>query len=118
MVFKINGIDMLPYIAKKGLVITRKDTDKGITTMNGDIYRGRVTSKKNCKVTCISLTTEQAGIVLGAILPEYVTVEYTDPQEGHVTKEMYSNNAPATVAIVDDDGNELWSGISFTVQER
>lgn len=53
--------------------------------------------------------------MLNAIYPEYVTVEYLDPMGGMTTKEMYSNNNPATYI---DTATDLWEGISFPLIER
>ena len=48
--------------------------------------------------------------VLGAIKPEFVTVRYIDPQDGSVTRTMYSNNIPTICATVNPDGTCIWKG--------
>jgi hypothetical protein len=78
--------------------------------MDGNMHRSRVALKVRLDVTCIPLKTEDAMKVLNAIFPEYFMVTYTDPMFGEVTKEMYSNNIPATyVNTVTDE----WEGITF-----
>lgn len=117
MVLKINGVDVLPYVAQKGIKWQRNDLDGSNAgrTMDGTMHRERITSKDRLDITCTPLTTEQAKIVLNAIFPEYVTVEYVSPREGRIVKEMYSNNTPATYM---DTKNDLWEGISFPLIER
>lgn len=120
-VLEIGGVDITPYIAFKGVKWTRSDIDSPDTgrTMDGTMHRGRVTSKRRLDITCKPLTDSQASIVLNAIYPEYVTVRYTDPQDGVVTKIMYSNNNPASFLLNREGSLEsLWDGISFPLIER
>lgn len=120
MVFKINGTDMTPYIAYRGLKWTRNDIDSSDAgrTMDGVMVRARVATKIRLDVTCRPLTQAEARIVLNAILPQYVTVQYTDPMYGNVSKRMYSNNNPASYLIKKNNGDEYWDGITFPLIER
>lgn len=120
MVLKIDGVDILPFVAKKGIKWQRSDLDgEGAgRTMDGVMHRSRITSKIRLDVTCMPLRSEDAATVLNAIYPEYVSVEYTDPMYGHVTKTMYSNNNPATFMSIHSDGTEYWEGITFPLIER
>lgn len=117
MVFKINGVNMLPYIVQNGIKWQRNDIDgtNAGRTMDGTMHRERVTSKVRLDVTCLPLSSENASIVLNAIYPEYVEVEYTDPMYGPSIKQMYSNNNPATYV---DTVTDLWEGITFPLIER
>lgn len=117
MILKINGIDITPYIEQKGIKWTRNDLDGSNAgrTMDGIMHRERVTSKVRLDITCLPLRSVDAAVVLNAIFPEYVEVEYTDPMYGHVYKTMYSNNTPATYIDTETD---LWEGISFPLIER
>ena len=121
MTLTVNGVDMIPYIAYNGLKWQRSDIDASDSgrTMDGIMHRGRVATKIRLDVTCRPLKATEASIVLQAILPEWVTVTYTDPMEGHdVTKTMYSNNNPATFLIARTNGLHLWSGITFPLIEQ
>ncbi len=82
------------------------------------MHRGRVASKVRLDITCRPLHSAEAMAVLRAILPEYVTVRYIDPQDGAVTKTMYSNNIPTICATVNPDGTALWKGLTFPLIER
>ena len=98
MVLKIDGVDILPYVAHQGIKWQRNDLDSSDAgrTMDGMMHRGRVASKIRLDITCRPLKSEEAKIVLNAIYPQYVTVEYLDPMYGLVSKTMYANNNPAT----------------------
>lgn len=115
-----SAVDMIPYIAFGGIKWQRYDIDSPNTgrTLDGLMHRGRVATKIRLDITCRPLTASELSIVLNAILPEYVTVTYTDPMLGSVTKTMYSNNNPASYLIKHPDGTEFWDGISFPLVER
>lgn len=118
MTFTINGTNMLPYIAHQGLKWQRSDVeapDAG-RTLDGVMHRGRVSTKIRLDVTCRPLTASEASVVLNAILPETVTVSYTDPMSGTVTKTMYSNNNPASFLMIKGSA-EYWGGITFPLIE-
>lgn len=120
MTLQIDGLDITPYVAFGGLQWQREDLegpDAG-RDLTGTLRRNRLTTKVRLDVTCRPLTGSEASTLLTAILPEYVLVTYFDPQEGKtVTKRMYSDNNPATFALRQEDGTELWSGISFPLTE-
>lgn len=121
MVLTVNGVDMVPYIFKKGVKWQRSDIDSSNAgrTMDAVMHRGRVATKIRLDVTCRPLTLAESQIVLNAILPEYVTVTYTDPMAGGtLTKTMYSNNNPATFLVQQRDGTEWWDGIEFPLIEQ
>ena len=119
MVLKVDGIDMLPYVAHQGLKWQRNDLDSADAgrTMDGVMHRGRVATKIRLDVTCRPLKSEEASIVLNTVYPEYVTVEYTDPMYGLVVKQMYSNNTPASHMMIQADGVEWWQDITFPLIE-
>ena len=121
MVLTIDGVNILPYVAyENGIKWQRgdlEDPDAG-RTLDGMMQRGRVATKIRLDITCRPLRSSEAAVVLNAIYPEYVTVHYTDPQFGEVTKQMYSNNNPATHMLLQEDGTEWWKEISFPLVER
>lgn len=122
MLVEINGVDITELIAYQGLKWQRSDldaSDAGRTQNDGLMHRGRVTTKIRLDITCRPMLLEEVSVLLKLIYPEYVTVRYTDPQEGTiVTKTMYSNNNPASFAVKKRDGREYWNGISFPLVER
>lgn len=121
MTLIIDGVDISPYIAYQGYAWQRSDVDgEGAGRMlDGELVRNRVATKRRLDVTCTLLTNAQAATVLTAIMPEWVSVTYYDPQQGsNVTKTMYSNNNPASYCIHGRDGNEYWMGITFPLVEK
>ena len=121
MVFKINNVDFLDYIAFGGLKWTRNDIDSSDTTrmLDGELRRSRVATKIRLDVTCRPLKSTELSTLLSAIMPVFVQVTYTDPQLGTtVTKTMYSNNNPASYCIQHKDGTEWWHEISFPLIEK
>lgn len=121
MTLIVNGVDMLPYVAyEDGIKWQRGDVDSPNSgrTLDGLMHRGRVATKIRLDIKCRPLTAAEISIVLNAILPEYVTVQYTDPMYGLVTKTFYSNNNPATHMLLMEDGTEYWKDITFPLVER
>ena len=118
--FTVNGVSLLNYLAEDGIKWTRFDVEAPDTgrTLDGVMHRGRVATKVRLDVTCRPLTSAEASVVLRAILPEYVTVRYIDPQDGSVTRTMYSNNIPTLCSQVYSDGTCLWTGLTFPLIER
>lgn len=117
----VDGTDLTPYIAFKGVKWTRNDVDSPDTgrTLDALMHRGRVASKIRLDISCKPLTDSEASTVLNAIYPEYVTVQYTDPQAGGlVTRTMYSNNNPASYLLNREGQEDLWDGITFPLVER
>lgn len=120
MILEIDGVNIVPYIAYGGVQWQRSDVDgEGAgRDLNGELRRNRVATKRRLDITCRPLTAEETRTVLTLIMPEWVTVRYTDPQAGVVTKTMYSNNHPASFLMRKRDGKEYWSGITFPLIER
>lgn len=110
---------MLKYVAHQGIKWQHSDLDSPDAgrTMDGEMHRGRVASKVRLDITCRPLKSDEASIVLKAIYPEELQVEYTDPMDGVVTRRMYANNIPATHMLLQDDGVEWWNGITFPLIE-
>lgn len=121
-VFNINGTSVLPYVEQGGFKVTRNDIDSSNAgrTLDGTMHRGRVTIKKKIEVKCMPLKQEDSEILLSLIKPEYVTVDYTDPETGQRTGvQFYSNNVPASLYFIDPDtGEGRWKDISFPLVER
>lgn len=121
MVCKIDGVDITPYIAYGGFKWQRSDVDGpgAGRDLTGDLRRNRVATKRRLDITCRPLKSEEASLVLSLIMPEWVSVDYFDPQQGSViTKRMYSNNNPASFLFRKPNGTEWWNGITFPLIEK
>ena len=117
MIMKIDGVDIMPYIARKGIKWQRRDINgqNASQTMDGTDHRGRITTKYDVYITCLPLPTESSSVVLNAIAPEYVEVETIDPMLGHVFKSMFVESVPA---VYMDTETDLWEGIAFLLKQR
>lgn len=112
--------DLLPYLAEGGLKWSRNDIDASDAgrDQSGALHRARVGLKVRLDGTCKPLTAAEANIVLQAIKPEWLQVQYFDVQEGtNLTKKMYSNNIPATF-LVQKGATQYWDGIAFPLIEE
>lgn len=112
--------DLLPYLAEGGLKWSRNDIDASDAgrDQSGKLHRARVGLKVRLDGTCKPLTAAEASVVLQAIKPEWLQVQYFDVQEGStLTKKMYSNNIPATF-LVQKGATQYWDGIAFPLIEE
>ena len=120
MVFKINGVDITPYIKFQGLKWSRNDVEAASAgrTQSGRMERDRVAIKYRFDISCRPLTASEQATLLSLIEPVYITVTYTDPTTNTTkTGEFYSNNIPSTFCITDSNGDEWWMGLTFPVIE-
>ena len=118
MVFEIDGVNMLPYIAYGGLQWQRSDIDgeNGGRTLDGNMTRDRLAIKIRWDVTCRPLKSSEISKVLTAIEPEYITLRYTNPVlNTESVAQFYSNNIPASFCMKDRTGTEWWQGLTFPV---
>ena len=121
MTLTVNGVDLTPYVAFQNFKWQRADVESPNAgrTLDGVMHRGRVAKKKRLDCTCRPMKADEAMLVLQTIEPEFVTVDYYDPEVGLRTNvTMYSNNIPATFCKKDPDGTEWWMGIAFPLVER
>lgn len=120
--FKINGVDILPYVKESGIKWQRNDIDSANTTrtMDGIMHRGRVAIKFRADFELLDLHTEDAMKILNLILPEFVEVETNvHPLYGYVIASFYSNNVPVTCKTIDKEtGDAIWTEISFPLIEQ
>lgn len=114
-------VDMLPFIAAGGLKWSRSDTSGGnkSTMQNGETWRDRIATKCQWEITCKPLKAADLKTVLQLIAPEYVTVNFTDPNlNARRTASLYSDSCPSTFLIRRADGTEYWGGVQFTLIEK
>ena len=120
MILTIDGVDILPYVASDGLKYTRSDLDgpNAGRTLDGILHRDRIASKIRWDITCKLLSETELATVLSLLTPEFVTVQFTDLATREVvTKIMYSNNIPTSLAFAHKDG-EWWTSFTFPLIER
>jgi hypothetical protein len=118
MIIKVNGVEIT---SPKEFTVTILDVDNSESTnrtADGTLNRDRVAVKRQIKMSWGALNWSTASALLQAISPVFFEVYYPDPQEGaYVTKNFYSSNRPAPVAL--SKGNDiLWNNIRVTLVER
>ena len=115
----IDGTDITSYIQHQGIKWSRNDVDGPNAGRNlaGTMIRDRVATKIRLDITCHPLTEDQHRTLLRAILPEYVTVNVTDPMYGSTSMTMYSNNNSSEHCVITEDGVEYWHNITFPLIE-
>ena len=120
--FKINGVDILPYVKESGIKWQRNDVEsqKAGRTMDAVMHRGRVAIKFRADFELLDLHTEDARMIMNLIIPEYVEVETNEhPLYDYLITSFYSNNGPATCVTIDKEtGVSIWTGISFPLIEQ
>ena len=92
-----------------------QDAKENLPKVRELILSGRIPEAEQLMLRTFSAvpTTCRTYSVLGNL-----TVRYTDPQDGLITKTMYSNNIPAICATVNPDGTAVWKGLTFPLIER
>lgn len=121
MTFAINGVDITPYIAYQGLKWQRADVDgpNAGRTLDGTMIRDRRAIKIRWDVTCRPLTSSELSTVLTLIEPEFVTLRYLDPVANTVKSDsFYANNFPVQFALIQRNGVEYWSGLTFPLIQK
>lgn len=120
MTLKVNGVDLVPYIAFQGFKWSRNDveSENAGRTLDGVMHRGRQATKIRLDITCRILNSSELQTVLQTIYPETVSVDYYDPMSGLRNNVlMYSNNNPAEFCLRRGNGEELWHNITFALIE-
>ncbi len=120
MTLIVNGVDLTPFLVDSGYKLTRADTDSSEAgrTLDGTMYRSRVATKYRIDATLLPLKKEDAYRILPALMPEYVTVTYTNAYTGgDLTTTMYSNNNVATLRTSYDDV-DIWDVDAIALIER
>lgn len=120
MTATVNGVDMLPYLAERGLEVTLRDIDgkEAGRTMDAVMWRDLRAYKLDISMTCRALPLIDALRICTSIMPEYVTCTFVTPYSGRITAEFYSNNIPAVCETVNEYGESLWEGIKFPLIQR
>lgn len=122
-IFKINGVDFLPFIVAEGVKFEEFDLDSpnsGRTTLDGKMHRARVATKTKVTITCKQgLTGEQVHLILNTLHPLFVSVETNKhPRLGHVTLIMYTNNIGTDISHFLPDSTAIYKGFSFPLIEQ
>ena len=118
--FRINDVDILPYIESKGLKWSYQDIDgpNAGRTLDGFMTRDKIATKIKWELTIMPLGQDDIKTIMRLIAPVFVTVDTNlDPFYGNRMATFYSNNHPATASIIDE-GTVRWDSITFPLIEK
>ena len=116
-----NYTELTPYLALGGLSWSRNDVDASSAgrTQDSKMHRARLGVKARLDANCTPLYAEDMSLVLTAILPEWLSVKFFDPQIGNYREaKMYSNNVKATFLKMNADGTSYWESLTFPLIEE
>ena len=115
---KINGHDYTHWIEDGGYEFSRDDLDSSATgrTKNGTMRRVKICEKRNLTFA-LRPVPESIFVQLDNDLHAATfDVTYHDPH-GDTTRQFYCSQLPGKMTMVVDEGNIMWSGVSFSIHE-
>ena len=122
--YKINDVDMLPYLGDNGIVWEENDIDHENSgrTMDGIMHRKIVATKDKHTISFRALSVTEAQMVLNAITSsgDFMIVETNvhPKRSGNVSLKMYNSTRKAGVFSLDENGNSVWAFDSISLIER
>lgn len=116
--------DLIPYLAAEGFKVSRNDIDSSDAgrDSSGKMHRARVAIKARVDGICRPLLSTELSTLLTSLKPEWLDVQYTDPETNSVRGGvnspvmMYSNNIPAGF-LFKKGSVEYWTGVTFPLIE-
>ena len=114
--YKVNGVAMP---TPKSFTVNISDLDgESNRNANGDLIRDRIATKRKLEIEYPPLDPSDISLILKAISPVFISVEYPDPQEGgFITKTMYAGDKSSPMYSIIN-GQPKWSGLKFNLIER
>ena len=114
--YKVNGVAMP---TPKSFTVNISDLDgESNRNANGDLIRDRIATKRKLEIEYPPLDPSDISLILKAISPVFISVEYPDPQEGgFITKTMYAGDKSSPMYSIIN-GQPKWSGLKFNLIEK
>ena len=114
--YRVNGVAMP---TPKSFTVNMADLDgESNRNADGELIRDRITTKRKLEIEYQPLDPYEISLILKAISPVFVDVEFPDPQEGRfMTKTMYAGDKSAPMYSIID-GKPKWSGLKFNLIEK
>lgn len=121
MVFKINNLDILPYLKFGGIKYKRNDIDgpNAGRGLDGTLIRDRVAQKGRWDCTTYPMPRDKAEVLLTLINPQWLTLT-TDFNTDGVLRSytVYSNNIETPFLMYRKDGTEWVNEFTFPIIEK
>ncbi len=116
----INGHDYSGFVAEDGYQWEDNDIDgdgagRAMDTM---MDRDLLADKTKLQISCRDLLQSESSAILTDIKQEFYEATVLDACKGKITCQMYTSSRKAAIAVIRDDGEVVWSGLSFSMIER
>ncbi len=116
----INGHDYSGFVAEDGYQWEDNDIDgdgagRAMDTM---MDRDLLADKTKLQISCRDLLQSESSAILTDIKQEFYEATVLDACKGEITCQMYTSSRKAAIAVIRDDGEVVWSGLSFPMIER
>lgn len=116
----INGHDYSGFVAEDGYQWEDNDIDgdgagRAMDTM---MDRDLLADKTKLQISCRDLLQLESSAILTDIKQEFYEATVLDACKGEITCQMYTSSRKAAIAVIRDDGEVVWSGLSFSMIER
>ncbi len=116
----INGHDYSGFVAEDGYQWEDNDIDgdgagRAMDTM---MDRDLLADKTKLQISCRDLLQSESSAILTDIKQEFYEATVLDACKGEITCQMYTSSRKAAIAVIRDDGEIVWSGLSFSMIER
>jgi hypothetical protein len=115
----INGHDYSDFVAEDGYQWEDNDIDgdgagRAMDTM---MDRDLLADKTKLQISCRDLLQSESSAILMDIKQEFYEATVLDACKGEITCQMYTSSRKAAIAVIRDDGEVVWSGLSFSMIE-
>ena len=119
-VLNINGHDYSGFVAEDGYLWEDNDIDgdgagRAMDTM---MDRDLLADKTKLQISCRDLLQSESSAILTDIKQEFYEATVLDACKGEISCQMYTSSRKAAIAVIRDDGEVVWSGLSFSMIER
>jgi hypothetical protein len=116
----INGHDYSGFVAEDGYQWEDNDIDgdgagRAMDTM---MDRDLLADKTKLQISCRDLLQSESSAILTDIKQEFYEATVLDACKGEISCQMYTSSRKAAIAVIRDDGEVVWSGLSFSMIER
>lgn len=116
----INGHDYSDFVAEDGYQWEDNDIDgdgagRAMDTM---MDRDLLADKTKLQISCRDLLQLESSAILTDIKQEFYEATVLDACKGEISCQMYTSSRKAAIAVIRDDGEVVWSGLSFSMIER
>lgn len=120
--YRVNGIDMIPFLVEGGVVWADEDIDGSDSgrTMDGVMHRELIATKDKHTLRFRELELDEIRLVKSAFKSQYVLVEtnFHPGTAGNLIFTMYNSSRKAATSYLDENGNARFVMDEISLIER